>query len=1192
MKKQKLKIYCTGCSAKIDVSDQVSFSQVNCPACQAVLTVPKLLGDISLLEKVSENRYFDTYRAIAEGRERSVKLIKIQDLNMLSNSEKFDIELRQSGGENIVLTPWAGEALKPLGNTAIEDVAKLFCRLCDSLQFYVDEGFFFDEIKPEHIYLFEDGIKLHDALTLQLLKSDRKASLSTTVREAGKVFSYLLFDHSEDYSSWMDKYIKTPFESNYFQFPWTVKGEKFEALRKLVRNMILKPDSFEDIGKIKKKLIKSAAPKTAKAGRNKKKAATLSIDKSDNKSKSAENAVNKINRSIRRSKKSNVSLALLLSFAAIAVLVIAVIAFKGSDGGKTSTADLAGSKKEDSQNSSIQEEELAKEQEQRSLEKLIKQEDMTHLDEAGRKKEVARLVEINRAKEAEKQADLKNFLAVINPPEKVKARFDALPAVSSSHLQSLMNKHCNDCHNSKKRKGDFVLDIFTKESSIFKDYEVIKHAYESVKLGDMPPDDEDISDEERQSVLNYFEKIIYTLESKQIDVESRALIRRLTPYEYDYTVKDITGLDLKLGESFPGDGGGNQGFANDAALMSVSPIQMEKFLKAAEIISDYSSFDLDSGFQFKKNERIISAAGYEKQLEAELYKNYSIYPQDFSISRYLPGLMKAALEVLYINKNANVKSAAAKLKVSPVLLERFMYYLTSKVKSSEEIKALQKWNRLKSLKFNKPDDHKAVVLKAVNSFAGLYMKAKIAFDNREETDRDSNQRILKNIEEIFHLNQNDAAKVLSGKDLINYNQTLEFLNFLRYGRGLAVSKDLYYRIEPKVNEFLKKVFRRPPDKSVLSSMTRDLLNDSLKFGMPLAARIFVIRAFSSFKFTFRIEEKNSRKIDEFDLASRLSYFLWAGPPDEELLTLAENGSLSKEDILTKQITRMLKDSRSDRLAKHFASQWLRFGDILEFDGPNEKVFKGFDKKLAKDMWQESAISFNYIVKNDRSLLEVFNADYTFVNKRLSDLYGLKQNSPSFKKVNITNGQRGGILGHASILTMTSFGQRTSPIVRGNWILSVLLGTPTPPPPMDVDPLPEEDVISDNFTLKQQLAKHRDNPACRGCHKKIDPLGIVLENYDIVGRWRTRYQKTEVDSESKIAGMDLKGPADLKKYLLKNKVQYIRNLSRKLLSYSLGRSIYYYDNYLINKMIENAIRNDYEFSSLVKTIVFSPQFQLK
>ena len=245
------------------------------------------------------------------------------------------------------------------------------------------------------------------------------------------------------------------------------------------------------------------------------------------------------------------------------------------------------------------------------------------------------------------------------------------------------------------------------------------------------------------------------------------------------------------------------------------------------------------------------------------------------------------------------------------------------------------------------------------------------------------------------------------------------------------------------------------------------------------------------------------------------------------------------------------------------------------------------------MWRESALCFEYIVKNDRSVLEVIDADYTFVNRRLSNIYGLGKTSEKFSKVTLKDKIRGGITGHASVLTLTSGALRTSPIFRGNWVLSSLLGTPTPPAPANVDPLPDEEVVSKNLTLKQQLASHRNLPQCKGCHQKIDPLGFPLENFDPIGRWREKYEKAPIDAVGEtLDGKVINGPLGLKKYLLRNKEVFLKNMSRKLLSYALGRSIEYYDFYVINQMTNQLKENNFKFSAMIWQIVNSYQFQHK
>ncbi|MCM8532618.1 MAG: DUF1592 domain-containing protein [Lentisphaeraceae bacterium] len=835
-----------------------------------------------------------------------------------------------------------------------------------------------------------------------------------------------------------------------------------------------------------------------------------------------------------------------------------------------------------------QEEEKRKQDELAQLEKEKKKQEKLAEQEEKKKKQQ----ELAQLKEEKKKQEIDNFLALINPSEKQKKQFSQFPEVSSTHFQKLMNKHCIECHNPKKKKGDLDATMFKTPSSIYVSFERIKDIYASVESGDMPPEDEEFSESDKKYFIGYLEKIIFTLESKPTKLSSTAVVRRLTPYEFDYTVQDVTGLDLEFAELFPAETSGNQGFVNDALQLSVSPILMEKYMDAAETISSHSEFDLIKGFTFSKSPpALLRPEKFEEQLQSQLYSYLrDYYPRDFSVQKYLPRLMKACAEMTKdLTKKKSLEDVASQHNIHPNFVKTGLKYFSSlSGKSRTEAQILKNWSRLRSSK-----DTEELLKDMTEQLMTAYTAAMTILNNRQNKERHKYIDITKNIESLFFVNPTIAAQTLDGKKLSEYTKTADLYNFSRFATKTREGAALRAQLKPLIYKFLYKMYRRPPSEKELSIRVNDIMSDTLTLGVPLAMRILVIREFCSFNFFFRIEQKKESKIDDYDLASRLSYFLWSGPPDEELLNLASEKKLSEETTLTKQISRMLKDKKSARLAKHFAEQWLRIDEILKSDGPESEIFPGFDKSLAKDMWQETAMCFNYIVKNDRSMLEILSSDYTIINNRLSKIYGLNQNSPQFKKVYIKNSQRGGILGHASILTMTSFGKRTSPITRGSWILSVLLGTPTPPPPMDVAELPKEEVVTKDFTLKQQLAEHRNNPNCKGCHKKIDPLGFVLENYDTVGRWRQTYiSKSKVDSHSEINGESISGPDGLKKYLLKNKVHYLRNLSRKLLSYALGRGIHFHDNFITNKMIENAMRDDYCFSSLVKTVVLSPQFQHK
>ena len=1188
-----VKILCTGCASKIDITDQVCFTVVDCPACNTSLTIPKQVGDLLLIEKIPTDGSIQRYCGFKNDKTFAVKVFTPPDEAFIHElSEKHDefapdTEIFSDQSELYILRPWYHSKLEALSNSKTEitneSLFRILFKVCDALEAITTKGLFFNEIDPNSLYLDNNELKLSDAVLLELVDNlEASAKLANSVRETGKIINFLLFDHSENYSAWTKKNLSQS-SSNFYQFPWILKQEKFNSLKELVRKMILTPEKIESYAELNDKLHKlyyqidsvtdDVPPQ--KENKQKSKVSGPQLNAQVQKTKL------KVNRARRASKKSQ---AFKVNPLVLMVIIIAAVGYYLVV--EQNILDhIFGSEQE----TTAQVDDLEKQRELARLAQIAKDKELQ------KQRELERIAEAKKQKELQKQRELKAFLSLIQPSDETLVKYKSMPKVSSTNLAHLLKKHCTDCHNAKKRKGDFALDVFKTPQAIFQDYELIKHAYESIKAGDMPPEDEDITDEQRQQLTHYFEKIIYTLESKQVEFNSTTLIRRLTPYEYDYTVKDITGLDLNLGKDFPGDGGGNQGFSNDAKLMSVSPIQLEKYIEAAETISSHSSFDIDKGLQFNQSDIAhLSIADYETSLENKLYSFYKIYPKNFNSKVYLYKLMKASAAVIFNKgKRGDIETIAAKHRVAPIFLKRAVdYFSTSASKSSQGIDALKKWQKLKFLRTSDTKEITKATNDAVSTFLSSFQVSKSELYKKQSNDRRKHTKFVENVESLIHLDKSTAAKHLSGQQLADYNRTLEILNFLRFSTDKRNIVKVTPLFEPIIYRFLYKVYRRPPDKGHLHKMVKDFLNDSLKYGIPLASRVMVIRAFSSFHFTFRIEQKTSKKVSDYDLASRLSYFLWAGPPDEQLLKLASTDNLNNEETLNSQIIRMLKDPKSDRLAKHFASQWLRFDGILSHDAPTEDIYKGFSKELANDMWQETAMSFNYMVKNDHSVLDIFNADFSFINGRLSKLYGLGERTNSFKKVSFNNGQRGGILGHASILTMTSFGQRTSPIIRGNWVLSVLLGTPTPPPPMDVVVLPEEDIATETFTLKNQLKKHRDNPACRGCHKKIDPLGLVLENYDVVGRWRTHYKNAKVDATSEISGHRLENLDNLKSYLMQNKVKYLRNLSKKLLSYSLGRSIYYYDNFLINKMIENTIRDDFKFSSLVKTVISSPQFQLK
>ncbi len=337
------------------------------------------------------------------------------------------------------------------------------------------------------------------------------------------------------------------------------------------------------------------------------------------------------------------------------------------------------------------------------------------------------------------------------------------------------------------------------------------------------------------------------------------------------------------------------------------------------------------------------------------------------------------------------------------------------------------------------------------------------------------------------------------------------------------------------------------------------------------------------------------KISDLELAMRLSLFLWASIPDETLLDVAESGQLGKPDILEQQIARMLADPRSTTLVNSFASQWLGLRS-LEGLFPDGEIFPYFDDNLKQSFIKETEYFFEYVMREDRPLMELLNADYTFINERLAKHYGIPDVYGShFRRVTLEDDSRGGILSQGSILTATSYPNRTAPTIRGKWILQNILGTPPPPPPPNIPGLQERNE-GKALSMRQAMEMHRANPVCASCHKVMDPLGFALENYDAVGKWRTvdAVSGSPVDSSGALPdGTAFQGPREMKEVLLQKRSQdFVLTVVEKLLTYSLGREILYTDAPAIRSIVKKAAPDEYRLKSLITAIVESTPFQMR
>ena len=342
-----------------------------------------------------------------------------------------------------------------------------------------------------------------------------------------------------------------------------------------------------------------------------------------------------------------------------------------------------------------------------------------------------------------------------------------------------------------------------------------------------------------------------------------------------------------------------------------------------------------------------------------------------------------------------------------------------------------------------------------------------------------------------------------------------------------------------------------------------------------------------------VESGQVYEVSDIELASRLSFFLWSSIPDEPLLGLASRGQLQQDDVLRAEAARMLADPRSRSLWENFAAQWLHLPNLRSFH-PDRRLFPDFDDNVRQSMRRETELLFASIVREDRSLLDLIRSDRTYLDERLATHYGIRGVQGSrFRRVDATpENRRGGLLRHGSMLAVTSYATRTSPTLRGAWILENLIGSPPPPPPTSVPRL-DDTSTSQTMTVRERLAEHRANEACAVCHDLIDPLGFALENFDAVGRWRTRDQEQPIDSRGMLpSGEEIADVDDLEAAILARPEQFVGAVAEKLLTFALGRGVEYDDGPAIRAMVRHAAENDYRFSSLIEGVVLSAPFRMR
>ncbi len=403
-----------------------------------------------------------------------------------------------------------------------------------------------------------------------------------------------------------------------------------------------------------------------------------------------------------------------------------------------------------------------------------------------------------------------------------------------------------------------------------------------------------------------------------------------------------------------------------------------------------------------------------------------------------------------------------------------------------------------------------------------------------------------------------------------------------------------------LSNLARKAFRRPVTAADLTPLMQFYSEGRKAGSFETGIENALVAMLSSAKFLYRVEPPppgarpgSIYRLNDTELASRLSFFLWSSIPDDELLKVAEQGKLRDPQVLDHQVRRMLADPRAKTLTTNFAFEWLKVRDMDAME-PDPYVYPAFNADLRAALKKEIELFIDSVFREDHSVVDLLNANYTFVNERLAAHYGIPNvRGDEFRRVTLTDSSRFGLLGKGAVLMVTAYPNRTSPVLRGAYILENILGTPPSPPPPNVPPFKENKEGEKAKTVRAILEEHRANPTCNACHGVMDPLGFALENFDTIGTYRTmdRFTRTRIDTGGKlIDGTELNGPNDLRAALMQRHDQFVQTLTEKLMTYALGRGVQYYDMPQVRKIVKEAARDNYRFSSIVKAIVMTPEFQ--
>ncbi len=751
--------------------------------------------------------------------------------------------------------------------------------------------------------------------------------------------------------------------------------------------------------------------------------------------------------------------------------------------------------------------------------------------------------------------------------------------------RALIARHCLGCHDDRRRVAGLALDALVERHTAA-DPATWEKVARKLRARQMPPPGRARPEEGAyRQALTSLEGELDRVAAASPDPGRTETFRRLNRTEYHNAIRDLLALEVDVASLLPADSA-SFGFDN-VTVGDLSPTLLERYLAAAEKISRLAvgrvmdpagvTFRTDADLTQEKHVEGLPIGTRGGLLAAWNFPADGVYEFSIRLARdrneHVEGLSEAHdLELLLDRELVETFTVAPPDLMDDVALNY--------QPSQDDV-----------------DDHLVVRLPVA---AGPH-EIGVTFPARPwlllETDRQPYESHFNYYRHprvqpaIFSVSIVGPFEALGSGDTPSRRRL-----FTCRPDGAAAEGDCAREILASV---MRRAWRRPVTAADVDGPFDLYRQASAEHGFEAGVEMALAAVLVSPEFLFRVEREpdgvepgTAYSISDLELASRLAFFLWSSIPDEELLALAEAGRLSAPGELERQVDRMLADPRTSNLVTNFAAQWLHLRNL---DGvtPDKRLFPDFDDNLRQSLRRETEMFFESVLREDRSALDLLRADHTFLNERLAKHYGVPHvHGSRFRRVDLGDGSvRGGLLRHGSILTVTSFATRTSPVVRGNWVLDNLLGVPPPPPPPDVPDLPEAKIVARELPVRERLSAHRDNPACSGCHRLMDPVGFALENYDAIGRWRTVDAGFPIDASGELwDGTPLGGVDELEAAMLARPELFLTTLTEKLLTFAIGRGVTAADAPAVRAILRRAEADDHRLSSLIRSVVMSDPFR--